>query len=152
MNEVQNYNDIINLPHHVSKVHPPMSMDDRAAQFAPFAALTGHEEAIKETARITDTRIELDEDAKERLNEKLHIICDNVGMGVPVKITYFVPDEKKTGGEYVTCVEAVKKVDEYKSVVIMSDDTVISISQIINIERDIESECWMIIPLEKNEI
>ena len=89
------YDDIINLPHPVSKKHPQMPLWDRAAQFAPFAALTGHEAAIKETARLTDERLELSEEAITQLNEKINIIRNNIGIEQKVSITYFVPDSKK---------------------------------------------------------
>ena len=92
------YDDIINLPHPVSKNHPQMPLRDRAAQFAPFAALTGHDAAIKETARLTDERLELREEVIAQLNEKINIIRNNIGIEQNVSITYFIPDEKKAGG------------------------------------------------------
>ena len=97
------YDDIINLPHPVSKNHPQMPLRDRAAQFAPFAALTGHDAAIKETARLTDERLELSEEAIAQLNERINIIRNNIGIEQKISITYFIPDEKKAGGSYVTC-------------------------------------------------
>ncbi len=97
------YDDIINLPHPVSKNHPQMPLRDRAAQFAPFAALTGHDAAIKETARLTDERLELSEEAIAQLNERINIIRNNIGIEQKVSITYFIPDAKKAGGSYVTC-------------------------------------------------
>lgn len=90
------YDDIINLPHPVSKNHPQMPLRDRAAQFAPFAALTGHDAAIKETARLTDERLELSEEAIAQLNEKINIIRNNIGIEQKVSITYFIPDAKKS--------------------------------------------------------
>ena len=96
------YEDIINLPHPVSKNHPQMSLRDRAAQFAPFAALTGHDAAIKEAVRLTDERLELSEEVIAQLNEKINIIRNNIGIEQNVSITYFVPDAKKAGGSYVT--------------------------------------------------
>ena len=95
------YDDIINLPHPVSKNHPQMPLRDRAAQFAPFAALTGHDAAIKETARLTDERLELSEEVIAQLNEKINIIRNNIGIEQKVSITYFIPDAKKAGGSYV---------------------------------------------------
>ena len=89
------YDDIINLPHPVSKNHPQMPLRDRAAQFAPFAALTGHDAAIKETARLTDERLELSEEVIAQLNEKINIIRNNIGIEQNVSITYFIPDAKK---------------------------------------------------------
>ena len=128
------YDDIIDMPHHVSKTRPHMSMEDRAAQFSPFAALTGHEEAIEETARLTDVRIELDEDRKEKLNEKLSKVVQGIGSGELLDITYFVPDELKSGGEYVRKKGAVKKYDEYERVLVMEDGEKIQVREILEIE------------------
>ena len=124
------YDDIINLPHPVSKNHPQMPFRDRAAQFAPFAALTGHDAAIKETARLTDERLELSEEVIAQLNEKINIIRNNIGIEQNVSITYFIPDAKKAGGAYVTYSGIVKKIDEYEHTIIMTDQTVIPIEQI----------------------
>ena len=132
------YEDIINLPHPVSKNHPQMPFRDRAAQFAPFAALTGHDAAIKETARLTDERLELSEEVIAQLNEKINIIRNNIGIEQNVSITYFIPDEKKAGGSYVTYSGIVKKVDEYEHTIIMTDQTVIPIERI----SDIKCEEW----------
>lgn len=129
------YDDIINLPHHRSKTRPHMSLEDRAAQFSPFAALTGHDAAIEETARLTDRKIELDEDAKARLNEKLQYIVENLGTDMEVVITYFVPDERKSGGEYVTKRGRVKRIDENEGIVIMEDRERIKIEEICEIDR-----------------
>ena len=128
------YSDIIDLPHHVSAKHPHMSSEDRAAQFSPFAALTGHEAAIKETARLTNERLELSEEVIAQLNEKINIIRNNIGIEQNVLITYFVPDAKKAGGSYVTYSGIVKKVDEYEHTIIMTDQTVIPIEQISGIK------------------
>ena len=93
-----NYDDIIDLPHHVSETHPPMSRADRAAQFSPFAALTGYDAAVRETARMTERRIELDEGVKAELNARLNCILEHLSEHPQVSITYFMPDEKKSGG------------------------------------------------------
>lgn len=130
----ERYADIINLPHHVSSKHPQMSISDRAAQFSPFAALTGHEEAIKETARLTDERIELDEDRKHRLNEKLQTILRTNEKYPKVSVLYFVPDTKKTGGSYARYTGRIKKIDEYEKILVMTDGTKIEIDQIYEIE------------------
>ena len=98
--DLKKYDDIINLPHPVSKKHPQMPLLDRAAQFAPFAALTGYGEALTETARLTDTKIELDEGEIERINAKINYLIDNLETAPTVEITYFVPDKKKKGGKY----------------------------------------------------
>ena len=103
------YDDIINLPNPTSKKHPRMSLYDRAAQFSPFAALTGHEAAIKETARQTDEKLMLSDEVIAELNEKLNLIAETIGTQQRVRITYFVPDNKKAGGAYITCSGCVKK-------------------------------------------
>ncbi|MEA5014857.1 MAG: hypothetical protein VB099_09880 [Candidatus Limiplasma sp.] len=128
------YDDIIHLPHHVSKKHPPMAIADRAAQFSPFAALTGHASAIAETARLTDTRIELDETAKIALSDRLQIILDRLKEHPQIQITYFQPDVKKEGGAYITAAGTVKKIDGYERVVVMTDGTAIPINEIIGID------------------
>ena len=129
------YEDIINLPHPVSKKHPRMSLYDRAAQFSPFAALTGHNAAIIETARLTEKKIRQSEDAISILNEKLHIITEN--PGAEVTITYFLPDDRKEGGAYVIHTGAVKKIDRYENAVVMTDGTVIPVEDISEIEGEI---------------
>lgn len=114
-----------------------MTAIDRAAQFSPFAALTGYEAAIKETARLTDERVELDEYAKDALREKLQIITDRIKEHPEITITYFQPDAKKKGGAYVTAVGSAKKIDEYERVVVMTDGTVIPIDETISIDGQI---------------
>ncbi|ARP50216.1 MULTISPECIES: hypothetical protein [Caproicibacterium] len=131
------YDDIINLPHHISATRSHMTAIDRAAQFSPFAALTGYEAAIKETARLTDERVELDEYAKDALREKLQIITDRIKEHPEITITYFQPDAKKKGGAYVTAVGSAKKIDEYEQVVVMTDGTVIPIDETISIDGQI---------------
>lgn len=131
------YDDIIDLPHHVSKVHPQMSIWDRSAQFAPFAALTGHDAAIKETARLTDERLELSDEVIMKLNDQLNMIRDNIGTEQEISITYFVPDDKKSGGAYVTHSNVVKKIDEFERKLTMQDETVIPIEQISEIQGEI---------------
>lgn len=134
----EKYADIINLPHHQSAVRPHMPVEDRAAQFSPFAALTGYEDAVKETARLTDERIELDEYSKEDLNIQLNKLKNQLQgsdkeVGQPVSITHFVPDGRKAGGAYVTIVGRVKKIDEYEHLVVMTDGVVIPINEITQI-------------------
>lgn len=136
------YDDIINLPHHISKKHPHMSLHDRAAQFSPFAALTGHKAAINETARLTDEKQILSEDVIAKLNEQLNLIKENIGTNQTVTITYFVPDDKKSGGAYISHIGVVKKIDEYNHTVIMTDKTVIPIEQISEIQSNIFSEIY----------
>lgn len=132
-----NYEDIINLPHYEPKGHPRMSMVSRAAQFAPFAALTGYDDAVKETARLTDKRIEIDEGLKIIINNKLQVILDNIKDKPRVTFTYFIYDKKKIGGKYITITERVSKIDKINNYVILADKTKIPINEIINITGDI---------------
>ncbi len=125
------YDDIINLPHPNSAKHPRMSMIDRAAQFSSFAALTGHGAAIEETARLTDRRIELTEEEKTVLDEKLRLLLETGGEGM---ITYFLPDERKDGWAYVTKLGTIKKIDPLEGRVILTDHTPIHIEDILEIE------------------
>lgn len=128
------YNDIINMPHHVSTKRPQMPLKDRAAQFAPFAALTGYDDEIKETARLTDSKIELDESTLAILNDKLQIILDNLDTEPEITVTYFEPDKKKAGGAYIDHIGIVKRIDDYERTVIFTDKTVISIEDILDIQ------------------
>lgn len=127
------YDDIINLPHHVSKKHPRLSMEQRAAQFAPFAALTGFGDAINETSRITENRIELDDEKKLKIDNILQKLMDKISNKPKVTITYFIPDLRKTGGEYKTKIGNLKKIDEYKQLLVLEDKTEIPIKEIIEI-------------------
>lgn len=136
-NNEQKYADIFNMPHHVSTKRPQMSCIDRAAQFAPFAALTGHDEAIKETARLTDERIELDEGTKALLNEKLQIAMEFADTEPQITVTYFIADQKKSGGSYVDYTGVIKRIDEYEGTVIFTDKTSIQIDNIYDINGDI---------------
>jgi len=128
------YDDIINLPHPTSPKHPRMPRTTRAAQFAPFAALTGYNEAIRETSRLTDEQLDLDDTMKASLNEKLLLIKERLLAKPKISITFFVPDTKKAGGAYKTTTGYIKKLQEYERQLIMSDDTVISIDTIIEIQ------------------
>lgn len=131
------YKDMLDMEYKKSNRRPHMSLHDRAAQFSPFAALTGHEEAIEETARITEVEIELDEDAKAKLNERIVILKNNLDIAADVVITYFVKDEIKAGGEYTTVKGVVRKVDDYRNVIVMEVDENridISFNTIIKIE------------------
>lgn len=130
------YDDIIHLPHPTSQKHPRMPLYERAAQFSSFAALTGHNAAIEETARLTEEKRELSEDAIDLLNEKLNIIIDNIGTEQTVTITYFVPDDRKSGGAYVSHSGIVKRIDKYERTVIMTDKTVIPIGQISDMQSE----------------
>lgn len=128
------YLDIINLPHHRSATHPQMSPHDRAAQFSPFAALTGYGDAVTETARLTDAKIDLDEYDKAALNEQLNLIQDTLDEQPEVSITYFLPDKKKSGGAYITISGSVKKIDAYEHIVVMLDAKRIPIDDISEIK------------------
>ncbi len=134
MNDKYNYDDMINLPHPVSKKHPQMSLYDRAAQFSPFAALTGHEEAIRETARQTEAWVDLDEDRKEELNEKMQEIVEHLNEAPEVTLTYFKEDEKKEGGSYVTVTGRIKKWREYEQQLVLEDGTVVALEKVFGIE------------------
>ena len=132
-----NYEDIINLPHHTSKKHPRMSLEARSAQFAPFAALTGYDEILIETARLTNEKIEIDETIKVIIDSKLQLIKEHIKEMPLVTFMYFVPDLKKEGGKYVTLTGNVRKIDEYSNVVVLEDKTEIPINDIIDIRVDI---------------
>ena len=135
----EKYNNIIDLPRHVSSKRPQMPVINRAAQFAPFAALKGHDLAVRETERLTKDRLDLDQYMKDELDMKLKIIVDRINDHPEIKITYFEPDPKKAGGAYLSNTSTVKKIDEYEKLVIMTNGKVISIKEIINIEGQIFS-------------
>ena len=134
MKPTDKYDDIINMPHHRSQIRPSMPIIDRAAQFSPFASLTGYDAAVEETARLTDEKTELTEDAKSILNEKIQMIAEAIDMQPIVSITHFVPDKKKAGGAYVTTVGRVKRIDEYERTVVFSDKNTVRIDQIRDID------------------
>jgi len=131
------YDDIIHLPHHVSTNRPQMSIENRAAQFSPFAALTGHDAAVKETARLTDEKIELSEGMIAALDMKLGILIDVIAEQPEVLVTYFVPDTKKKGGAYVEARGNMKRIDEYDRVLVLQNGQKIPISDIIDIKSEL---------------
>ena len=131
------YEDILNLPHHVSKTRPQMSMLDRVAQFSPFAALTGYDDAIKETGRLTDEKIEMDEDRKAALDMKQAYLIEMIDEQPEISITYFLPDTKKPGGAYVTVTGNLKRFDEYERLLILTDGKKIPMDDIADIESDL---------------
>ncbi len=133
------YDEIANLPHHVSETRPQMPMSDRAAQFAPFAVLTGYDSAIRETGRLTDERIELDEEALTALNLRYQLLMDALGKEPEVEITFFKPDERKSGGEYVTVIGAVKNVDDFERLITMQDGMKIPMNDVLSIDGEIYS-------------
>ena len=133
------YDKIMGLPHHVSKTRPQMPMSDRAAQFAPFAALTGYDAAIKETGRLTDERIELDVEALSALDMKYQLLMEAHDEAPEVTITYFRPDERKAGGKYVSAVGAVKKIDDFERRITMRDGTRIPTDDVLSIDGELFS-------------
>ena len=133
------YNEIMGLPHHVSKTRPQMPMSDRAAQFAPFAALTGYDAAIKETGRLTDERIELDVEALSALDMKYQLLMEALDEAPEVTITYFRPDERKAGGKYVSAVGAVKKIDDFERRITMQDGAKIPMDDVLSIDGELFS-------------
>lgn len=131
------YDDIILLPHPVSARHPQMPLADRAAQFSPFAALTGHEAAIRETARLTDSLVELEESGMEQLDRQLQLIRDALARQPEVEVTYFRPDERKSGGAYATVRGRVKKIEEYEGRLVFADGTAIPLENILSMGGEI---------------
>ena len=127
------YDQIMGLPHHVSKTRPQMPMSDRAAQFAPFAALTGYDSAIKETGRLTDERIELDEEALTALDRKYQLLIEALDDAPEVTIIYFQPDERKAGGQYVSATGTVKKVDTFGRRILLQDGTRIPLDSVYDL-------------------
>lgn len=132
------YDDIIDLPHHVSSVHPRMSMYSRAAQFAPFSALTGHEAALRETARLTDTEMQLTQGEEDILNRKLAFLLEYKGAKPVISITYFEPDAAKSGGAYRTVTGTMKKVHPLECILEMDDGLRIPLGTV----KDISGECF----------
>lgn len=130
------YNDIINLPHYEPKYHPRMSMQAKAAQFSPFAALTGYEAAIHETGRLTEEQAEISENQNEELNQKLTYLM-NCGDHPEISVTYFEADQKKSGGAYLTKTSSLSRVDEYTQLLVLSDGSSIKLSSILALEGEI---------------
>ena len=133
------YDDLLDLPHHVSVTHPHMTLYDRAAQFAPFKALTGYEDDVEETARPTDQRIELDADSIVRLDARLRLLEEHLADAPTVSITYFRPDERKAGGSYETVTGVVKKIDAIKCILVLWDGQRIPIGDISDIGGELFS-------------
>ena len=132
-----NYNDIINLPHHVSSKRPQMPMIDRAAQFSPFAALTGYDDAISETGRLTDEKIDLSEEEKEVLDRKQQFLLEKLDKRPALTVIYFVPDAKKSGGAYVTKSGNLKKIDAIERWMQLTDGTKIPLDDVADIESEL---------------
>ena len=134
------YGDLFSLPHHTSAKHPPMPIADRAAQFAPFAALTGHADRLRETARITDRQIILDEERAAALDRRLQALLRCLPQQPPVEITYFVPDATKSGGRYVTVRGRLKKTAEHPYRLFLTDGTTIEAAQILALQSPMIAE------------
>lgn len=134
------YADIIDLPHHTSKTRPRMPVETRAAIFSPFAALTGYDAAVKETARLTEDKIELDEYERSKLDVRLQIIRERMDQHPEIIITYFQPDLRKEGGEYQTITGRIKKIDEYEGVFVMQDGSRIFIGDILELQGEVFRE------------
>ncbi len=139
MNNMKKYENIIDLPHHTSDKRPRMSRENRAAQFSPFAALTGYNAEINETARLTDEKLELSEDRINDINTKLQIIMDNIDEYPEVTVEYFVPDEKKSGGSYIKIIGNIRRIDEHERILIMKDNHTVPIDDIYSIDGKIFS-------------
>lgn len=139
------YSDMFNLPHPTSAKYPRMSAASRAAQFSPFAALTGYGDAVEETARWTDTQAELSETAKALLDQKLRLLQELGNEAGKISIRYFQPDERKAGGAYVTTDGNVKKIDLYEKQIILEGGTAISIEQV----KDIDGNCFAVLEREE---
>lgn len=133
------YDAIMGLPHHVSKTRPQMPMSDRAAQFAPFAALTGYGSAIKETGRLTEEKVELDEEALTALDMRYQLLTDTLNDQPEVTITFFRADERKEGGAYLTVTGTVKKIDIYERLITMQDGTKIPMDDVLSIDGELFS-------------
>ena len=127
------YDDIIALPHPEPRTHPRMSLHDRAAQFSPFAALTGHSAAIAETGRLTDSRITLDESEMARVDAELQHLQELLPSRPTVSITYFVPDERKAGGSYQTVTGTARRIDTANGVLLLTDQRAIPIPDILDV-------------------
>lgn len=131
------YDDILNLSHHVSSTRPHMSMHDRAAQFSPFAALTGYDDTVRETARLTDEKQELTADRINDLNQKIAFLNEHAEERPQITIEYFIPDEKKSGGKYVMLSGKFRRIDEYNHNMILTSGEEIPLDDIYRIEGDI---------------
>ena len=128
------YEDILHLPHHVSSKRHPMPMSDRAAQFSPFAALTGYDDAIRETGRLTERRVELDDEELARLDEKFHILQEHLEEQPVVRFTDFKPDMRKEGGAYLTVFGVMRKIRDYEREILLQYETVIPVDDIVEME------------------
>ena len=138
---MSNYDDIINLNRPISK-HPHQSIESRASQFAPFAALVGYDEQVKETARLTTNKIEIDEGLKEILNNKLNYLNDHLDENIEVTITYFIKDFKKSGGKYITKTGIVKRIDIVNGFIKFTDNDIIYMTDVISITGELFEDIY----------
>lgn len=138
--DTRRYDDILRLPHHCSRRHPAMPRENRAAQFMPFAALTGYDAAVKEEARLTDRKMELDDEALANLNERLRMLDERLPDAPEITVTYFVADRKKAGGAYDSLYGRVKRIDPVAGNLVMRDGTVVPLGDIWSVEGDVFRE------------
>ena len=138
----EKYDDMLFLPHYVSAVHPQMPRHDRAAQFSPFAALTGHGAAVSETARLTDQKAELGEDARALLDQKQRILSEHIKERPEITVTWFQPDTKKAGGEYRTVAGALKRIDGAEQVLVLTDGTRIPMEDVADLRSPLFHELF----------
>lgn len=131
------YDDIIDMPHHVSDKRQHMSQRDRAAQFSPFAALTGYDEAVSETARLTDKKTELTEDMKDMLDRKMRLLCEHIAQTPEITVTYFSPDMKKDGGEYKKFSGFLRRIDPVSAELVFKGGYCIHAEDILSLECDL---------------
>ena len=137
------YDDILHLPHHVSRTRPPMPMSDRAAQFSPFSALTGYDDAITETARLTDEKTDLNEEVLTVLNRKYQILAEHLDEQPEITVTYFKPDERKAGGAYAVIEGVVKRLDPVEHTIVMRNEVRIPMEGVVSLDGDIFREMYV---------
>ena len=136
------YEDILHLPHHTSRTRTPMPMSDRAAQFSPFSALTGYDDAVTETARLTDEKTELNEEVLTMLNRKYQILAEHLGEEPEITITYFKPDERKSGGSYAVVEGVVRRLDPVEHTIVMKDGITIPMEDAVDLDGTIFREAY----------
>lgn len=139
-NTIEKYKDIIYKKHPTSMKHPRMSMESRAAQFAPFAALTGHDASIRETARLTHRKLDISQEEQDKLNLKFQIVEDHMEKDFVFTFTFFVPDLRKDGGAYISKTDSVKKIDFNQGHIILNNNEILNIKDIVNITGEIFSK------------
>ena len=133
----QKYSDMLDMPHHVSSRHPQMPMEKRAAQFSPFAALTGYGDAVEEAARLTDQKAELTDEILDGVNLKLNILSDHLQEKPVIHVTYFQKDTRKEGGRYITVTDTIRKIDKFHKVILMDNGTEVPVEEISAIEGEL---------------